>query len=152
MGQCSLSYASQSRLGMGKVSRAKRRQHCGAERAALREYRRLNSCRKLLRYAQIKKIIMMKFGEIGGVERTDVPYKVIASRVNAGLRTVISAYRYYEQRGHQLRPPDFRARQGRRKLKPHIIKWVTSKSTLWRQRSMGLHDRCKDLVRLGRQN
>ena len=80
------------------------------------------SIRRLLCYAQRVKIITLRFGRVGSTEVVGPSYAKIGTQLFINPASVHSVCYSYLQRGARLRPPGFKPRLGRLKLKPHIIK------------------------------
>ena len=75
-----------------------------AERAAAKE-RRLYSLRRTLRYGEMKRIVELRFKEVGSTEPRGLSFEKISRRLFIRPRTVQSVCRAYLRRGGTLRGP-----------------------------------------------
>ena len=75
-----------------------------AERAAIKE-RRLLSCRRTLRYGEQRRILELRFREIGSLQVNGLSYGKISRRLYIRPRTIQSVCQAYVRRGGTLRGP-----------------------------------------------
>ena len=75
-----------------------------AERAAIKE-RRLLSCRRTLRYGEQRRILELRFREIGSLQANGLSYGKISRRLYIRPRTIQSVCQAYVRRGGTLRGP-----------------------------------------------
>ena len=85
------------------------------ERDAIRE-RNMWSIRRKLRAGEVKRIVELRFGEVGGMVAIGMSYTAIAKKLYLRRATVISVCYAYVRRGGTIRGPGEHWSKGKRKL------------------------------------